>query len=166
MIVDLYEIRNKIKFERLNIYDLPLRVCFYARVSTSSDAQLHSIENQITYYKEYIKNNKNWTYVNGYIDEGISGISTKNREQFHQMIRDAKLGEFDLIITKEISRFARSTLDSIKYTQELLKSGVCVYFQNDNLNTIDPDNELRLSIMSSIAQEEVRKLSERIKFGH
>ncbi|MBQ5771911.1 MAG: recombinase family protein, partial [Clostridia bacterium] len=107
-----------------------------------------------------------WTYVPGYVDEGLSGISTKKRKHFNEMIADAKEGMFDLIITKEISRFARNTLDSLQYTRELLNMGVGVFFQNDNINTLDEDAELRLTIMSSIAQDELRKLSSRVKFGH
>jgi site-specific DNA recombinase len=98
-------------------------------------------------------------------DEGISGTSTKKRDSFLRMIQDAKGGLFDFIITKEISRFSRSTLDSIKYTQELLEHDVGVFFQNDNINTLDPDSEFRLVVMAGVAQDEVRKLSERLKFG-
>ena len=162
--MNLFEIRQRISVGE-SIYDLPLRVTFYARVSTDKDVQLNSLDNQIFYFKDLIQNNKNWTYVDGYIDEGISGTSVRKRESFLQMIDDAKKGKFDLILTKEISRFSRSTLDSIKYTQELLYNNVGVIFQSDNINTIMPDSELRLTIMSSIAQEEVRKLSERVKFG-
>lgn len=162
--MDIHEIRQKIKVN--SIYDIPIRVTFYARVSSEKDEQLNSLDNQISYYTDLIKSNKNWTYVDGYIDEGISGISTQKRENFHRMISDAKLGAFDLIITKEISRFARNTLDSIKFTRELLNDGVGVFFQNDNINTLDEDSELRLTIMSGIAQDELRKLSSRIKFGH
>ena len=162
--MDIHEIRQKIKIS--SIYDIPMRVTFYARVSSEKDEQLNSLDNQISYYTDLIKSNKKWTYVNGYIDEGISGISTQKRENFHQMIADAKIGMFDLIITKEISRFARNTLDSIKYTRELLNDEVGVFFQNDNINTLDEDSELRLTIMSGIAQDELRKLSSRIKFGH
>lgn len=162
--MDIHEIRQKIKIS--SIYDIPMRVTFYARVSSEKDEQLNSLDNQISYYTDLIKSNKKWTYVNGYIDEGISGISTQKRENFHQMTADAKIGMFDLIITKEISRFARNTLDSIKYTRELLNDGVGVFFQNDNINTLDEDSELRLTIMSGIAQDELRKLSSRIKFGH
>ena len=104
-------------------------------------------------------------YVPGYIDEGISGTSTKKRDSFLRMIQDAKDGRFDFIITKEISRFSRSTLDSIQYTQELLEHDVGVLFQNDNINTLDPDSEFRLAVMAGVAQDEVRKLSERLKFG-
>ena len=149
-----------------SIYDLPLRVTFYARVSTGTDEQTHSLKNQINYYSDFINKNTNWTYVNGYIDEALSGTSVAKREAFLKMVDDAKLDKFDFIVTKEISRFSRNTLDSIKYTQELLAVGVGVLFQSDNINTLMPDSELRLTIMSSIAQDEVRKISERVKFGH
>ncbi|MGL5972963.1 MAG: recombinase family protein [Oscillospiraceae bacterium] len=162
--MDIYEIRNKIS-SGITIYNIPLNVTFYARVSSEKDAQLNSLQNQIDYYCQYIKQNINWTYIDGYIDEGISGTSVNKRNSFLQMIEDAKNKKFDLIITKEISRFSRSTLDSIRYTQKLLQNGVAVFFQSDNINTILPDSELRLTLMSSIAQDEVRKLSERIKFG-
>ena len=162
--MDLCKIRNKIS-KGESIYNIHLRVTFYARVSTDKDAQLNSLDNQILYFKNFINDNSNWEYVEGYIDEGISGTSVKNRTNFLKMIRDAKGGKFDLILTKEISRFSRNTIDSIKYTQELLASDVGVLFLSDNINTILPDSELRLTIMSSIAQEEVRKLSERVRFG-
>lgn len=148
-----------------SIFDLPLRVTFYARVSTDKDEQLNSLENQVQYYTELIHSKPNWTYVEGYVDEGISGTSTKKRDSFNRMIADAKAGCFDFIITKEISRFSRSTLDSIQYTQELLEHDVGVFFQNDNINTLDPDSEFRLVVMAGVAQDEVRKLSERLKFG-
>ena len=162
--MDIRKIRAELRMGR-PIYDLPLRVTFYARVSTDQDEQLNSLENQVQYYTELIRSKKNWTFVPGYIDEGISGTSTKKRDEFNRMIRDAKAGLFDFIITKEISRFSRSTLDSIKYTQELLEHNVGVFFQNDNINTLDTDSEFRLVIMAGVAQDEVRKLSERLKFG-
>lgn len=162
--LDILEIRKQLKTK--TIYDIPLRVTFYARVSTDKDEQLNSLDNQIHYYEELIRKNKAWTFVPGYIDEGLSGISTKKRENFHRMVEDGKNGNFDLIITKEITRFARNTLDSIQYTRELLSNGVAIFFQNDNINTLDEDSELRLTIMSGIAQDELRKLSSRVKFGH
>ena len=162
--MDLCKIRNEIS-KGESIYNIPLRVTFYARVSTDKDVQLNSLDNQILYFENFIKDNRSWTYVNGYVDEGISGTSVKNRTNFLKMIKDAKDGYFDLILTKEISRFSRNTVDSIKYTQELLENDVGVLFLSDNINTILPDSELRLTIMSSIAQEEVRKLSERVRFG-
>ena len=162
--MDILEIRKQLKTR--TIYDIPLRVTFYARVSTDRDEQLNSLDNQIRYYEDLIRKNRAWTYVPGYIDEGLSGISTKKRENFHRMVEDGANGDFDMIITKEITRFARNTLDSIHYTRELLSKGVAVFFQNDNINTLDEDSELRLTIMSGIAQDELRKLSSRVKFGH
>ena len=162
--MNVLKIRNEMRNGK-SIYDLPLRVTFYARVSTDKDEQLNSLENQVQYYTELIQSKRNWTYVPGYIDEGISGTSTKKRDSFLRMISDAKAGRFDFIITKEISRFSRSTLDSIQYTQELLEHDVGVLFQNDNINTLDSDSEFRLVVMAGVAQDEVRKLSERLKFG-
>ena len=162
--MNVLRIRNEMRSGK-TIFDLPLRVTFYARVSTDKDEQINSLENQIQYYTELIQSKPNWTYIEGYIDEGISGTSTKKRDSFLRMIADAKAGRFDFIITKEISRFSRSTLDSIKYTQELLEHDVGVLFQNDNINTLDSDSEFRLVVMAGVAQDEVRKLSERLKFG-
>ena len=164
LIMDVHSVRQQLRTK--SIYDISLRVTFYARVSSEKDEQLNSLDNQISYYRNFIKKNANWEFVEGYIDEGLSGISTKKRENFHNMVNDAKAGLFDLVITKEITRFARNTLDSIQYTRDLLSYGVGVFFQNDNINTLDEDSELRLTIMSGIAQDELRKLSSRIKFGH
>ena len=162
--MDLYTVRNNI-MKGVPLQELNLRVCFYARVSTDKDEQLHSLQSQISFFNEYISKVPNWCFIGSYIDEGISGTQVKKREEFLRMIEDAKRHKFDLILTKEISRFSRSTLDSIMYTQELLSNGVGVYFLNDNINTILPDSELRLTMMSSIAQDEVRRLSERVSFG-
>ncbi len=162
--MNLINIRNKL-LSGIPISNLNLRVTYYGRVSTNQDIQLTSLSNQEDYFKQMIINNKNWTYIEGYIDEGITGTTTLKRNNFLRMINDAKQNKFDLIITKEISRFSRNTLDSIKYTRELLKYGVAVLFLNDNINTIYPDSELRLTIMSSMAQDEIRRLSERVKFG-
>ena len=162
--MEVRKIRAEMRMGR-SFYDLPLRVTFYARVSTDQDEQINSLENQVQYYTELIQSKPNWKFVPGYVDEGISGGSTKKRDDFNRMIRDAKAGMFDFIITKEISRFSRSTLDSIKYTQELLDYNVGVFFQNDNINTLDTDSEFRLVIMAGVAQDEIRKLSERLKFG-
>lgn len=164
--MDIYAVRERIKKENINFMNLPLRVTFYARVSTEFNVQLNSLDNQITYYTDFIRKNPNWEYVEGYVDEGISGVSTAKRERFNEMIEDGKLGLFDLVITKEVSRFARNTLDSIRFTRELLSNGVAVYFQSDNINTLDEDSELRLTIMSSMAQDESRKISNRVRFGH
>lgn len=142
-----------------------LRVVYYARVSTDKDEQIHSLSAQKEHFEELVRRNPDWTLVSGYIDEGISATTVKNRENFLNMINDAKLHKFDLILTKEISRFARNTIDSLYYTQELLRCGVGVIFESDSINTLDSDAELRLTIMSSIAQDETRKISERVKFG-
>lgn len=160
-----YKVREEI-LKGKNIAELPLRVTFYARVSTESDEQLNSLDNQISFFEDFIKSNKNWTYVKGYIDEGISGSSVKKRKKFLQMIDDAKSGYFDLIVTKEVSRFSRNLSDSIKYTQELLANDVGVYFQSNGINTYDPNSEFILNMMGSVAQEEVKRLSSRVKWGH
>ena len=162
--MDLYEIKQAFSTGK-TIYDLPLRVTYYARVSTEKEEQLHSLSAQVQYYAQFIQACPNWIFVEGYVDEGISGTSVSKRENFLRMIDDAKAGSFDFIVTKEISRFSRNTLDSIQYTQQLLRCGVGVFFQSDNINTLMPDSELRLTIMASIAQDEVRKISERVKFG-
>ena len=148
-----------------NIYELPLKVCFYARVSTLNELQKSSITNQIDYFKNYIKNIPNWSLTSSYIDEGLSGKEVYKRENFLKMIKDAKEHKFNLILTKSVSRFARNTIDSIKYTEELLEHGIGVYFINDNINTLYSDSEFRLTLMASIAQDELRKLSESVKFG-
>ncbi len=162
--LDIKKTREELRKGK-TIYDMPLNVAYYARVSTDKDDQLNSLENQQNYFEEMIKENKNWFFTRGYIDEGISGTAVKNRDNFLKMIEDATYGRIDLILTKEISRFSRNTVDSIKYTEYLLQNGVIVYFLSDNLNTIQEDAEFRLTIMSSLAQDEIRKLSERVKFG-
>jgi DNA invertase Pin-like site-specific DNA recombinase len=148
-----------------SIYEMPIRVAYYARVSSEKDQQLHSLDNQIDYYEGLIRNTPSWTFAGGYVDQGITGTCAQRREQFLQMIQDGQAGAFDLVITKEISRFARNTLDSIQYTRTLFAAGVGVFFENDNINTLSSDGELRLTILSSIAQDEVRKLSQRVRYG-
>lgn len=150
----------------VRIYDLPLRVCFYARVSTDSEVQLNSLDNQLEYYMNYIKSNPNWEYIDGYVDEGISGVRVEKRNAFKRMIKDATSNKFDLIITKEVSRFARDLEDSIHYIRELKAANVGIFFENQNLNTFDSNSELILNIMFNLAQDESRKLSSRVKFGH
>lgn len=162
--MNLHKIRTDL-LTGIPISNLSLRVTYYGRVSTNQEIQLSSLSNQEDYFKQLILNNPNWQYIEGYIDEGITGTSDIKRTNFMKMINDSYKDKFDLIITKEISRFSRNTLDSIKYTRELLNNGVAVLFLNDNINTIYPDSELRLTIMSSMAQDEIRRLSERVKFG-
>ncbi len=141
------------------------RVCAYARVSTDKDDQANSYESQCRYFTEYIKQHNDWDFAGIYADEGMTGTSTKKRENFRRMIIDAENGLIDLILTKEVSRFARNTVDTLTFTRELKKRGIYVIFLNDNINTQDNDGELRLSIMATIAQDESRKTSERVKWG-
>ncbi len=161
MSIDKYETLNQ---ER-KIQHTKRKVAAYCRVSTDNEDQANSFESQQRYFRQYIESNPDWEIYEVFADEGISGTNTKKRKEFNRMIACAKNGEFDLIVTKEISRFARNTLDSIFYTRDLKKHGVGVIFMNDNINTLDGDSELRLAIMSSIAQEESRKTSERVKWG-
>ncbi|MCL1819253.1 MAG: recombinase family protein [Oscillospiraceae bacterium] len=141
------------------------RVCAYCRVSTEQDDQLNSLENQKRYFEQYISNNLEWQFCGLYVDEGISGTNVNKRAGFQKMVQDAETQKFDLVLTKEISRFARNTLDSIFYTRKLKSLGIGIVFMNDNINTLEPDAELRLTIMSSIAQEESRKTSDRVRWG-
>ena len=158
-----------LRYELLNqerkMQETKKKVAAYCRVSTDNEDQANSFESQQRYFRQYIERNPDWELYAIFADEGISGTNTKKRKEFNRMIECAKNGDFDLIITKEISRFARNTLDSIFYTRDLKKHGVGVIFLNDNINTLDGDAELRLAIMSSIAQEESRKTSERVKWG-
>ena len=162
--MNIYYVREKLR--SCSIYDIELNVAYYARVSTEKVEQQASIKHQEEHFEELIHSNNRWKFAGSYIDDGISGIHADKREEFQRMLRDAKLGKIDMIITKEISRFARNTLDSIQYTRKLLSYGVCVWFQNDGINTIDDDSEFRLTIMAGVAQDEIRKLSSRVKFGH
>lgn len=160
----LYEMKQAFILGK-TIFDLQLRVAYYARVSTDKEEQINSLENQVAFFEDYIKRNTNWTFVRGYVDEGISGTTSLKRENFMQMIEDGRNKEFNLIVAKEVSRFSRDTIDSLLYTRKLLEYDVCVYFLSDNIVTASNDGELRLTIMSSMAQDEVRKISERTKFG-
>lgn len=159
-----YEIQNMLaKGTRLE--EIEFRVVSYARVSTDSKDQVNSLENQVGYFSDLIEKHKKWTFVGTYIDEGLSGTSTKKRKAFNRMIQDANRGKFDLIITKEISRFARNTVDTLDYAQKLLLGNVGIWFVNDNIITFDKDCEVRLGIMASLAQDESRRISQRVEFG-
>ena len=147
------------------MYEKILRVAAYARVSTDKEDQSNSLSSQRNYFAEFITSHENWKLSNVYYDEGISGTQTKKRTGFNQMIQDALNGELDLIITKEVCRFARNTVDTLSYTRQLKEAGVGVIFTIDNIDTRDSDGELRLTIMASIAQEESRKTSERVRWG-
>lgn len=142
-----------------------IRVGAYCRVSTDKEDQANSFQSQQRYFESCIRHNPEWALVEIYADEGLSGTSTKKRQAFNRMIADARADKLDLILTKEVSRFARNTLDTLEYTRELRKLGVGVLFLLDHINTLDQDGELRLTIMSSIAQEESRKTSARVKWG-
>ena len=142
-----------------------MKAASYCRVSTDRDDQANSFESQQRYFKEYIDRQPDWELYQVYADEGITGTSTKKRAAFNRMIADAHMGKFQIILTKEVSRFSRNILDTISYTRELKALGVGVVFMNDGINTLEPDAELRLSIMGSIAQEESRKTSSRVKWG-
>lgn len=144
---------------------ISLQVAAYCRVSTDRGDQANSLHSQQKYFKEYIESHEDWILAEVYADEGITGTCTRRREAFNRMIRDADAGRIDLILTKEVSRFARNTVDTLEYTRKLKGRGIGVIFINDNIDTRDNDGELRLTIMASMAQEESRKTSERVKWG-
>ena len=141
------------------------KVAAYCRVSTNMEDQLNSLSAQIKYFTEYISQHEEWELIEVYYDEGITGTSVKKREGFNRMIADCESGKIDTILTKEVSRFARNTVDTLNYTRQLSQLGVNIIFMNDGIDTSDKDGELRLTIMASIAQEESRKISERVKWG-
>ena len=141
------------------------RVAAYARVSTDSDEQFTSFEAQVDYYTKLINAREDWEFVKVYTDEGISGTSTKHRAGFNRMVSDALEGKIDLIVTKSISRFARNTIDTLTTVRQLKEKGVEVYFEKENIYTLDSKGELLITIMSSIAQEESRSISENVTWG-
>ena len=141
------------------------RVAAYARVSTDSDEQFTSFEAQVDYYTRYIAEHSEWLFVKVYADEGISGTSTKHRVGFNEMIEDALAGKIDLIVTKSISRFARNTIDTLTTVRQLKEKGIEVFFEKENIYTLDSKGELLITIMSSIAQEESRSISENVTWG-
>lgn len=163
--MDIYAARRELKSGLKKIQDLHLRVVHYDRVSTEKEEQKSSIVNQNYYSEELIRSVPNWTYAGRYVDEATTGLSVQKRKGFSAMMEDAKRGKFDLIITKEVPRFARNTLDSIQWSRRLLEYGVAVWFINNNINTLEEDSEFMLTFMSGMAQEESRKISERVKFG-
>ena len=141
------------------------RVVFYGRVSTEHEAQLAALENQMQWYEDQAKYHPNWTVLKSYIDRGITGTQAKKRPAFMEMLNDAKYHKFDLIVTREVCRFARNTVDTLVITRQLKEIGIEVYFVEDNIWTMDNDGELRLTIMATLAQEESRKTSERVRAG-
>ncbi|WCK55140.1 recombinase family protein [Aneurinibacillus sp. Ricciae_BoGa-3] len=141
------------------------KVAAYCRVSTDSEEQKESYENQLNHYTHHIQSNSDWQFVDIYADEGISGTNTKNRTEFKRMIEDARAGKIDLILTKSISRFSRNTMDLLKYVRELRSKGIAVLFEKENINTLDSAGEVFLTIFSSIAQDESRNISENSRWG-
>ena len=141
------------------------RVAAYARVSTDSEEQQTSYEAQVDYYTQYIRSKPEWEFVGVYTDEGISATNTKKRDGFNRMIQDALDGKIDLILTKSVSRFARNTVDSLTTVRRLKDAGVEVYFEKENIWTLDSKGELLITIMSSLAQEESRSISENVTWG-
>ena len=143
-----------------------IRVAPYCRVSTDSDDQLESYKTQVAYYNELVNSNPEWEMVGIYADEAITGTQTKNREDFKRMISDCMSGKIDMVITKAISRFARNTVDTLTYVRQLKDKGIAVYFEEQNINTLTTEGEFLLTILSSVAQQEVENISANVKFGH
>lgn len=142
-----------------------MRVAAYCRVSTNNEDQLLSFDNQVQHYTEYIANKPNYTLAGIYADEGISGVNTSKREQFKKMIKDCEDGKIDMVVTKSISRFARNTQDCLQYSRKLKNLGIGIFFEKENINTLDAAGELLFTIMSSLAQEESRSISENCRWG-
>lgn len=145
--------------------ELKKNVAAYCRVSTDQEEQLSSYENRVRYYTEVITRNPDYELVDIYVDEGISGTNTKKRDDFNRMIADCRAGKIDLIITKSISRFARNTLDCLNYVRELKDLGIGIVFEKENINTLDAKGEVLLTILSSLAQDESRSISENCTWG-
>lgn len=142
-----------------------LKAAAYCRVSTDSEEQATSYDAQVTHYTEFIRKNPEWEFAGIYADDGISGTNTKKREEFNHMIEDTMAGKIDMIITKSISRFARNTLDCLKYIRQLKEKNVPVFFEKENINTMDSKGEVLLTIMASLAQQESESLSKNVKMG-
>ena len=155
----------KLPFNVLTNEALRRQVAAYARVSTNDEEQLTSYEAQVEYYTQYIQEREDWDFVKVYADEGRSGTSTKHRKEFNDMIADALAGKIDLIITKSVSRFARNTVDTLTIVRQLKEKGIEVYFEKENIYTLDSKGELLITIMSSLAQEESRSISENVTWG-
>ena len=142
-----------------------LRVCAYCRVSTLMEQQESSYEAQVQYYTEKIKSNPNWKLAGIYADDGKSATSTRKRADFQSMIDDCMAGKIDMVITKSISRFARNTLDCLKYIRQLKEKNIAVWFEKENINTMDAKGEVLITIMASLAQQESQSLSQNVKLG-
>lgn len=156
---------GRINRKTKNLFSDKIRVAAYARVSTDMEDQQTSFKSQQKYYLEKIMANSSWSFVEVYADEGISGTLASKRESFMRMIKDCKDGKIDLILTKSISRFARNTLDTLKYVRMLRDMGIGVIFEEENINTLDMAGELLLTVLSSVAQQESETISSHIKLG-
>lgn len=142
-----------------------LHVAAYCRVSTDSDEQASSYEVQIEHYTEFIKKNPEWAFAGIFADDGISGTNTKRRDEFNRMIEECMAGNIDMVITKSISRFTRNTLDCLQYIRKLKEKNISVYFEKENINSLDSKEEIMLTIMASLAQEESRSISTNVTWG-
>ena len=142
-----------------------LRVAAYCRVSTETEEQNSSYEVQVAHYTEFIKKNTEWEFAGIFADDGISGTNTKKRDEFNRMIAECMDGNIDMVITKSISRFARNTLDCLQYIRQLKDKNISVYFEKENINTMDAKGEVLLTIMASLAQQESQSLSQNVKLG-
>ena len=142
-----------------------LRVCAYCRVSTDNEEQLSSYEAQVSHYTDYIKRNPEWEFLGIFADEGISGTNTKKRAEFNRMIEDCMAGMIDMVITKSISRFARNTLDTLQYVRQLKEKGIAIFFEKENVNTLDSKGEFLITLLGSLAQEESSTISQITKRG-
>ena len=158
------EIIRKTK-NRKDVMAENLKVCAYARVSTELDGQVTSFDSQLKYYRDKIKRNTNWTFVKVYSDYGISGTQTNKRDEFIEMIEDALNGKIDLIITKSISRFARNTLDTLKYVRMLKSNNIGIVFEEEHINTLNMNGEMLLTVLSSVAQQESETISSHVRLG-
>lgn len=157
---------NKIlSTEKCQSFDRTRKVVFYGRVSTEHEEQTYALKNQMQWYDELCKQYPNWDVVDRYVDDGITGTQAKKRPEFMRMLSDAKVGKFDLIVTREVSRFARNTVECLEFTRQLKSLNVEVYFVHEGLWTLDNSGEMILTIMAMVAQEESRKMSERVKAG-
>ena len=152
---------NRIRGRKVEI----LRVAAYCRVSTDSEDQLNSYKSQVMYYTDLIKKKPEWSLADIYADEAITGTQVTKREDFQRMINDCMNGDIDMVITKSISRFARNTLDTLKYVRMLKEKGIAVFFEDENINTLTMDGELLLVVLSSVAQQEVENISSNVKKG-
>ena len=156
--------KPKQDFMALDVSNKP-KVCAYCRVSTDTDDQLSSYEAQVSHYSAHIQNNPAWTFAGVFADEGITGTNTKKRIEFNRMIEESMAGKIDMIITKSISRFARNTLDTLQYVRQLKEKGIAVFFEKENVNTLDSKGELLISLLASLAQEESNTISQNTKLG-